>query len=206
MIVPIAIILALVIICVFLCKNIKHQKVKVQIDQEGTTEKGEKTQQSSTVTMDVGKSQGKGKKKKKKEQAMTSLPAKTNKELQEMYGDWFYGNISLRNSKQLTTVTSLAIKHSKVLLGNSKNELVLYDLRKWKSHTACSQHYYTSLGNNCATAVAISPHFYFACLDFEKTIVYFQFKGEGGVYFKEVKKFNRNIFKGNQGSMHVPQS
>ena len=55
-----------------------------------------------------------------------------------MYGDWFYGNISLRNSKQLTTVTSLAIKHSKVLLGNSKNELVLYDLRKWKSHTACS--------------------------------------------------------------------
>jgi hypothetical protein len=73
-------------------------------------------------------------------------------------------------------------------------------------HSTCQDHYFTSLDNNTATAVAISQNYYFAALDFEKTIVYFEFKGgEGGVYFKEVRKFPRNIFKSNQGSLYVPE-
>ena len=83
----------------------------------------------------------------------------------------------------------------------------MYDLKKWKAHTACSEHFYTTLDNNTATAVAIGSKYYYAALDFEKTIVYFEFKGgEGGVYFKEVKKFGRNLFKSNQGTMFVPES
>ena len=52
--------------------------------------------------------------------------------------------------------------------------------------------------------MAIGSNYYYACLDFEKTIVYFEFKGEAGVYFKEVRKFPRNIFRSNQGTMSVP--
>lgn len=91
-------------------------------------------------------------------------------------------------------------------MGKSNNELVLFDLKKWKMHSTCQDHYFTFLDNNTATAVAISQNYYFAALDFEKTITYFEFKGgEGGIYFKEVKKFPRNIFKSNQGSLYVPE-
>lgn len=54
--------------------------------------------------------------------------------------------------------------------------------------------------------MAIGENYYYACLDFDKTVVYFEFKGgEGGVYFREVRRFGRNLFKNNQGSMHVGQ-
>jgi hypothetical protein len=77
----------------------------------------------------------------------------------------------------MITITALSIKNSKILLGTSKNELVLYDLKKWKPHSPCNDHYYTSLENNCASAVAIGSNYYYACLDFEKTIAWFEFKG-----------------------------
>lgn len=148
------------------------------------------------------------KKKKKTESANTSIvQAKSQKELEEIYGEHLYGTISLKSNKNISTITCITLKNSKILVGNSRNELVLYDLRKWKPHTPFNQQFFTTLDNNSATAVAISPNYYFAALDFEKTIIYFEFKGgEGGVYFREVKKFPRNIFKGNQGSMHVPDS
>ena len=111
----------------------------------------------------------------------------------------------MKSNKNISSVTCLAIKNSKVLVGNSKNELVLYDLRKWKARASCQDQYFTSLDNSTATAVAISSNYYFAALDFDKTIVVFEFKGgEGGVYFKMVRKFQRNSFKGNQGSLFVP--
>lgn len=80
----------------------------------------------------------------------------------------------------------------------------MYDLRKWKLHTTCQEMYFTSLDNNTATALAISSNFYFVALSFDKTIAYYEFKGgEGGVYFREVKKFGRNIYKGTQGALSV---
>jgi len=52
--------------------------------------------------------------------------------------------------------------------------------------------------------VAISANYYFAALSFDKTIAYYEFKGgEGGIYFKEVKRFARNIYKGTQGTLSV---
>jgi hypothetical protein len=80
----------------------------------------------------------------------------------------------------------------------------MYDLRKWKPHQPAPDLFHTSLDNNTATAVAISPNYYFAALSFDKTIAYYEFKGgEGGVYFREVKRFGRNIYKGAQGALAV---
>ena len=80
----------------------------------------------------------------------------------------------------------------------------MYDLRKWKTHSPSPDQFFTSLDNNTATAVAISLNFYFAALSFDKTIAYYEFKGgEGGIYFREVKKFARNIYKGEQGTLAV---
>jgi hypothetical protein len=36
--------------------------------------------------------------------------------------------------------------------------------------------------------------------------VYYEFKGENGVYFKEASKFSRNILKSNASSIHVPKN
>ena len=83
----------------------------------------------------------------------------------------------------------------------------MYDLRKWKLHAPAPEMYFTSLENNTATALAITPNFYVAALSFDKTIAYYEFKGgEGGVYFREVKKFARNIYKGSQGNLAVSES
>lgn len=112
--------------------------------------------------------------------------------------------MSIRNPKALCNITALTVKHSKVLFGNSRNELVMYDLKKWKAHTPSPDLYYTSLDNNTATALAISPNYYFAALSFDKTIAYYEFKGgEGGVYFREVRKFARNLYRGTQGALAV---
>lgn len=157
------------------------------------------------------KTEAKSGKKKKKKTSDSALPEpatqiKTAKELEEIYQDMYYGSVNLKGNKNISNVTCLAIKHSKILVGNSKNELVLFDLRRWKPHSACQDQYFTSLDNSTATAVALSPNYYLAALDFDKTIIVFEFKGgEGGVYFKMVRKFPRNIFKGNQGSLHVPE-
>lgn len=55
--------------------------------------------------------------------------------------------------------------------------------------------------------MAIGSQFYFAALTFEKTISYYEFKGgEGGVYFREVMKFPRNILKSDASSLYVSES
>ncbi len=103
-------------------------------------------------------------------------------------------------------LTALAVKNSKVLFGTSRNELCMYDLRKWKLHAPAPEMFFTSLENNTATALAIGSNYYFAALSFDKTIAYYEFKGgEGGVYFREVKKFGRNIYKGTQGNLAVSE-
>lgn len=97
------------------------------------------------------------------------------------------------------------MKNSKVLLSNSKNELVLYDLKKWKKDSSCQERYFTSLDNNTASAIAIGTQYYYVALTFEKTIAYYEFKGgEGGIYFREVNRFARNIYKSNISSLYVP--
>ena len=88
-----------------------------------------------------------------------------------------YGTLSLKSQNSLYSVTSFTIKNSKVLYGNSKNELILYDLKKWKKDTTNHDRFFTSLDNNCATAVAIGTNYVYAALDFDKTIIYFEFKG-----------------------------
>jgi hypothetical protein len=115
--------------------------------------------------------------------------------------------LSLRNQKDLYMVVAVVVKNSKILVSTTRNELVLYDLRKWKKESNPPERFFTSLGNNTATALAISPNYFFVALDFEKTIAYFEFKGgEQGIYFREVKKFARNIFKDNQSSIFVADS
>jgi hypothetical protein len=81
---------------------------------------------------------------------------------------------------------------------------VLYDLKKWKKGLACEDRFHISLDNNNATAIAIGTNYYYAALKFDKTISYYEFKGgENGVYFKEVKKFNRNLYKTDLNSLYV---
>lgn len=83
------------------------------------------------------------------------------------------------------TVTAVCMKNSKILTANTKNELVLYDLKKWKKDAQNQDRYFTSLDNNNASAVMIGNQYYYAALTFEKTISYYEFKGgEGGVYFR----------------------
>lgn len=115
----------------------------------------------------------KKKKKKAESESATAVSSKSPKELEESYPDLYYGSLPLRSSKNISTLTALAVKHSKVLVANSRNELVLFDLRKWKIHSSFGDPSFTSLGNNTATALAITQQHYFAALDFEKTIVGF---------------------------------
>lgn len=84
---------------------------------------------------------------------------------------------------------------------------MLYDLKRWKKDSACQDRYFTSLDNNTASAITIGNKYYYAALTFDKTIAYFEFKGgEGGIYFREVRKFARNIYKTDASSIYVPES
>lgn len=74
-------------------------------------------------------------------------------------------------------VTSICMKNSKILLTNTKNQLILYDLKKWKKQAQQQEKYFTSLDNNNASAIAIGTRYYYAALTFDRTIVYFEFKG-----------------------------
>lgn len=107
----------------------------------------------------------------------------------------------------MCTIDAIAVKNSKILVSNSKNQLILYDLKKWKKDTACQDRYFTSLDNNTASAICIGSNYYYAALTFDKTIAYYEFKGgEGGIYFRQVKKFARNIYKTDASSIFVPES
>ena len=46
---------------------------------------------------------------------------------------------------------------------------------------------------------------YNAALNFDRTIVCYEFIGENGVYFKESKKFFRNILKSDASAIYVPE-
>lgn len=69
------------------------------------------------------------------------------------------------------------------------------------------QRFFVSLDNNTATAIAIGSKYYYASLNFDKTIVYYEFLGGvDGVYFKEIYRFPRNTLKSDAGNMWVPES
>lgn len=92
-------------------------------------------------------------------------------------------------------------------MGTTKNELILYDLKKWKKDDPKSlEKYFVSLDNNTPTAVFIGSKFYYVALGFDKTIAYYEFVGEKGVYFQEVKRFFRNILKSDASAIYVPES
>lgn len=99
-------------------------------------------------------------------------------------------------------------KGSKLLVSTTKNEIDFFNLKNWKKDNKQSspERYYVSLDNNGASAVCIGEHYYYAALTFDKTIVYYEFKGESGVYFKEVAKFQRNILKSNASAIHVSKN
>lgn len=66
----------------------------------------------------------------------------------------------------MSIVDAVSLKNSKILVSNSKNELVLYDLKKWKKDSPCQDRYFTSLDNNQASAIAIGNKYYYAALNF----------------------------------------
>ena len=139
---------------------------------------------------------------------MANEKAKTVQEIDEEYKSLFYGSFNLRPSNSIYSVTAFAFKTSKVIVANTKNELILYCLKNWKKDGKAHgpEKYFTSLDNNGASAVAIGENFYYVALTFDRTIAYYEFKGgEKGVYFREVKKFPRNIVKSNISSLYVPE-
>ena len=71
------------------------------------------------------------------------------------------------------SVIAVSVKQGRVLYSTTKNELIMYDLKKWKKDTVCSERFYTSLDNNSASAVEIGHKYYYAALSFDKTIAYF---------------------------------
>ena len=56
---------------------------------------------------------------------------------------------------------------------------MLFNLKSWKKDTTHStpEKYFVSLDNNGASAVCIGENYYYAALTFDKTIVYYEFKG-----------------------------
>lgn len=84
------------------------------------------------------------------------------------------------------------MRGSKLLFADTKNELVLLDLKKLRKNEGkhegkvseaqshlnnAPDRFFVSLDNNTATAITIGKHYYYAALDFDKTIVYYEFKG-----------------------------
>lgn len=107
----------------------------------------------------------------------------------------------------MSQIEAVTLKNSKVLVSTSKNELVLYDLRKWKKDSPCNERYFTSLDNNTASALAIGSKYLYVALDFDKTVAYYEFLGgQKGIYFKEICRFPRNIYKSQLCSLHVSDS
>lgn len=157
---------------------------------EGSESKGEKAE---------------GRKKKRKREEEGAV--KSSKQLEEQYSPLFYGVLSLKASNSLSMVDSVCLKNSKILISSSKNELVLFDLKRWKKDSPCQDRYFTSLDNNQSSATAIGPKHYYTALNFEKTIAYYEFLGgDNGVYFREVRKFARNLYKSDLSSLYVPES
>lgn len=86
--------------------------------------------------------------------------------------------------------------------------MIMYNLKTWKrdGHKP-PEKYFTSLGNSSASALAIGQRYYYVALTFDRTIVYYDFKGgENGVYFKEVCRFPRGVLKSNAQSLYVPEN
>ena len=115
------------------------------------------------------RAEGKRKKKRKEEEG----GVKSSKQLEEQYAPLFYGVLSLRPSNSLSVVDAVCLRNSRSLVSNSKNELVLFDLKRWKKEAPCQDRYFTSLDNNQSSAVAIGSKYFYAALNFEKTIAYY---------------------------------
>lgn len=109
----------------------------------------------------------------------------------------------------MQALTSIVFRGSKILVGTAKNEMVMFDLKAWKREVKGSvpEKYFVSLGNNSASALFIGKELYYVCLSFDKTIAIYQFLGgENKTYFKEHKRFQRNIFKSQASCLHVSPS
>lgn len=84
--------------------------------------------------------------------------------------------------------------------------MTLYDLKKWKKDDPKSlEKYFVSLDNNTPTAVFIGTKYFYAALNFDRNVVYYEFLGEKGQYFQEVKRFPRNLLKSDASAIWVPQ-
>lgn len=66
----------------------------------------------------------------------------------------------------MSLIDAVQLKNSKILLSNSKNELVLFDLKRWKKDSPCQDRFFTSLDNNQGSAVAIGNKYYYVALTF----------------------------------------
>jgi len=87
------------------------------------------------VTDSTVKGENKKKKKKKEEEKILT---RSGKQLEEQYPKLFYGVLSLKAAGSMSQIEAVALKNSKVLVSTSKNELVFYDLRKWKKDSPCN--------------------------------------------------------------------
>lgn len=94
-----------------------------------------------------------------------------------MYNKYYYGTVSLKANNSIHSVTALCIKNSKILIANTKNELILYDLKKWKKDAPTQERFFTSLDNNNASALTMGNQYYYVALTFDKTIAFYEFKG-----------------------------
>jgi hypothetical protein len=83
--------------------------------------------------------------------------------------------------------------------------MVLYNLKHEEKDSRRSppEKYFISLGNNGASALCIGDKYYYVALTFDNTIAYYEFKGEHGVYFREVCKFQRNLLKSYANAIHA---
>mgnify|MGYP003685623415 CR=1 FL=1 len=88
---------------------------------------------------------------------------------------------------------------------NTKNELILFDMKKWKKEKESPERFYTSLENNTGTALAIGKKHFYVALGFDKTIAIYDFLGgKDGVYFQLFNRFERNILNSDAKVIAVP--
>jgi WD40 repeat protein len=88
------------------------------------------------------------------------------------------------------------IKLSRILVSSPNKEISLFDMKSYTKDNPgnCKKGYFAL--EDVASAVAIGDKHYFAALEFERTIVYYEFVGQGGVYFKMVNRFkNKYLHK-----------
>ena len=57
---------------------------------------------------------------------------KSTEELEKEYEGLYYGSFRIKPANSIVSITAIVFKGSKILLGTSKNDMVMYDLKTWK--------------------------------------------------------------------------